>query len=81
MYWESTHLAPIYEELADLISTNKNLIIASVDATIHKIPGIPIKGYPSLKFFKKGESPEIVDYSGPRTVDGFITFLKANTRY
>jgi hypothetical protein len=50
----SKHLTPIYDELAKTVSENPNIIIAKVDATAHKLPGVEIRGYPTLKFFKKG---------------------------
>ena len=39
--------------------------LAKVDATVHKELGtrFGVKGYPTLKFFKKGIS---IDYAGPR---------------
>ena len=67
--------------MAEKLSVNSNIVIAKVDATQHKIPGVQIKGYPTIKLFKKGEQPEIVDYKSSRSVDAFVAFLKENTRY
>jgi protein disulfide-isomerase A1 len=58
----SKKLAPIFEELAQKLKPNTNIVIASVDSTQHKIPDIEIKGYPTVKLFKKGATPELVDY-------------------
>jgi len=73
----SKHLAPVYENLAEKFLPNKNIVIAEIDWTTSKIPGLEIKGYPTLKFFKKGrETPEIIDYRNARTVEAFEKFIK-----
>jgi hypothetical protein len=37
--------------------------IAKVDATVHKFPEYGVKGFPTLKYFKKtSQGLEIVDY-------------------
>lgn len=77
----SKKLAPTYEELAKKVAPNTNIVIAKVDSTQHKIPGVEIKGYPTVKLFKKGPNPTVVDYRQARTLDAFVQFLKENTRF
>lgn len=51
-----------------------------MDATENDVPhdlGFTVEGFPTIKLFK-AEDNEIVDYSGERTEEGFIEFLKAN---
>lgn len=70
-------LAPKYEELAERLAGNENLIIAKMDSTANEVdhPDINIRGFPTLKFFPAG-SKRVVDYDGEREVDGFLAFLK-----
>ena len=48
-------LAPIYEAVAKKLANNKNIVLAKVDATANEVPGVSIKGYPTLKFFLNGK--------------------------
>lgn len=73
-------LAPIYEGLAKKLSSVESLVIAKMDATENDIPqdqDFVVEGFPTIKFFK-AKTNEIVDYSGDRTEEGFISFLKEN---
>ena len=50
------------------------------------IETLQVKGFPSFKLFKAGDNEE-VDYTGPRTIQGFVEFLspevdmKKTTKY
>jgi thioredoxin-like negative regulator of GroEL len=67
--------------LAAKVAGNPNVIIAKVDATQHKFPDLGIQGFPTIKFFKKGDNARVIDYTGPRSLVGFEAFLKENARY
>jgi len=69
-------LDPIYTELATKLAHVSDLLIAKMDATANEHPSLNIKGFPTLKFYKKGEKSTPMDYNGERTVDGFIAFLE-----
>ncbi|KAF3922053.1 hypothetical protein ABW20_dc0107486 [Dactylellina cionopaga] len=73
-------LAPKYEELGALYFNNpdfaKKVTIAKVDATLNDVPD-EIQGFPTIKLFpagKKDKKP--IDYSGGRTVEDFVKFIK-----
>jgi len=68
-------LAPIYDELAKRLSNNPNIVIAKMDATANEAEGVNVQGFPTLKFYPATDKTP-VDYSGERTVDGFVKFLK-----
>ena len=77
-------LAPAYEIVATTFKKAADVIIAKVDAT--EEPKLQerfgIKGFPTLKFFPKGETkPE--DYEEGRSEDAIIGFVnkKAGTTY
>lgn len=78
-------LAPKYETLGNIYSTEKDVVVAKVDADKHKELGgrFGVTGFPTLKFFPKGgdvSKPE--DYNGGREVNDFVSFLngKAGTK-
>lgn len=69
-------LEPIYNELAEKLKSVDDLLIAKMDATANEHSSVNVRGFPTLKFYKKGEKSSPMDYSGERTVDGFIAFLE-----
>lgn len=72
-------LAPIYDKLGALFKDVPSVVIAKMDATANDPPeSIQVSGFPTIKFFKAGESKVPMDFSGDRTVKGFKKFLKTN---
>lgn len=69
-------LAPIYEKLAKAVKGNNKLVIAKFDGTANEHPDVQAKGFPTIKFFKKGAKKNPVDYAGGREYNDFIDFLK-----
>jgi protein disulfide-isomerase A1 len=77
----SKRLEPLFDELALVVGSNKNLLIAKVDATSNEIPGFIISGYPTIKFFKKTKNGMVVkEYEGNRSIKGFLSFLRKESR-
>ena len=68
-------LAPIYDELAQKLAHNKNLIIAKMDSTANETDKVTIQGFPTIKFWPAGNKSAPKDFEGERTVDGFIDYL------
>ncbi|KAI2635346.1 protein disulfide-isomerase [Xylaria nigripes] len=76
-------LAPKYEELASLYANSEfkdKVTIAKVDATANDVPD-EIRGFPTIKLYPAGAKSEPVTYSGSRTVDDLIKFVKENGKY
>lgn len=72
-------MAPIYEKVAaTLAAVNPNIVISKCDATANEIEGIPIQGFPTLKFFPANNKTP-VDFSGDRTEEGILNYLKSKT--
>lgn len=69
-------LAPIYEEVATAFNAEKEVVIAKVDADSHKVLGekYGVSGYPTLKFFPKGNKAG-EDYNGGRDLEDLVTFI------
>lgn len=68
-------LAPIYEKLAKEVAPVSGLVVAKIDATANEVEGIAVKGYPTIKFFKKGRKDSPIDYTGERNIKNFKKFL------
>jgi protein disulfide-isomerase A1 len=45
-----------------------------MDSTANEVEDIKVQSFPTLKYIKK-DTNEIIDYSGPRTLDGFVKFI------
>lgn len=76
-------LAPIWDELAEKFKTNDNIVIAKIDSTANEvdIPGVAVKGFPSIYFFKGNDKFNPVKYDDGRELDAFVSFLSANTHH
>lgn len=72
-------LAPKYEELGNLYLTNveysERVSITKVDATANDVPD-EIQGFPTIKIFPAGKKLEPVTYSGSRTIEDLVAFIK-----
>ncbi|KAI3864660.1 hypothetical protein MKX03_009180 [Papaver bracteatum] len=69
-------LAPIYEKVASAYKLEGDIVIANLDADKHKdlAERYGISGFPTLKFFPKGNKAG-EDYDGGRDVDDFVSFI------
>lgn len=71
-------LAPIWDELAEHVAANENLVIAKFDATANEAAGVAIRGYPTLKFYPK-DNKAGVDFEGDRDLASFKKWLSENS--
>jgi protein disulfide-isomerase A6 len=71
-------MKPHYEKVAQTFLSETDCIVANVDADA--APNRPlaerygVTGFPTIKFFPKGSTTP-VDYTGPRSEEGFVQFL------
>jgi len=72
-------LAPIWDQLAAELKEVPHLVIAKMDATANEVDGVDIRGFPTLKFYKKGDKKNPVDYDGERDLDSIKNWLKENS--
>ncbi|OMO63954.1 Thioredoxin [Corchorus capsularis] len=70
------NLAPTYEKVATAFKLEEEVVIANLDADKHKdlAEKYGVSGYPTLKFFPKGNKAG-EDYDGGRDLDDFVTFI------
>lgn len=74
----SSSLAPKYEELGRLFTPfNSQVTIAKVDATLNDVPE-EIAGFPTIKLYPAGAKDAAVDYTGSRTVEDLVAFIRDN---
>lgn len=73
-------LAPKWEELAEKVSDDSNLVVAKLDATANDVPpAFEVRGFPTL-FLQKGDG-SVVKYEGAREVKDFTKWLKKQGVY
>jgi len=68
-------LASTWERLAKTFEDEPSIVIASMDSTANEVEEVKISGFPTLKFFPKGNS-EPVDYTGERDFDSLKKFVE-----
>ncbi len=76
--------APIWDELgAKVKSQTSNIVIAKMDSTANEIdvPGVEVKGFPTIYFFKGSDKANPVKYEEGRELDSFLSFLENNAHH
>jgi len=74
-------LAPKYEEVGAVYSTQKDVVIAKIDCDGEGNNAIAsrygVTGFPTLKWFPKGrkDDKEVEAFNGERTVEGLVGFV------
>merc|ERR1711881_672544 len=68
-------LAPIWDKLGEHFADREDVVIAKSDATANEFAGVEVSGFPTIKFFPKGER-KIVDYNGGRDLDSFVKYIE-----
>lgn len=69
-------LAPIWDQVATDLKDVPNLVLAKMDSTANEVDGVEIQGYPTLKFYPKGNKGSPVDFDGGREVEDIKNWLK-----
>lgn len=69
-------LAPIYEKVAAVFKSEDDVVIANLDADKYRdlAEKYDVSGFPTLKFFPKGNKAG-EDYGGGRDLDDFVAFI------
>lgn len=76
-------LAPKYDILASLYTEQgfaDKVTIAKVDATANDVPDA-IEGFPTIKLYKAGDKSNPVTYSGSRSIEDLIKFVKESGKH
>jgi protein disulfide-isomerase A1 len=47
----------------------------------HQVPGVDIKSFPTLKFWKNGHKEEAIAFTGERDLKGILKFIEDNTSH
>jgi protein disulfide isomerase family A protein 3 len=69
-------LAPKYEELAQKLKDESDIVIAKIDATANDIPPTyEVRGFPTIFFAPKNSKNAPRKYEGGREVEDFIKYL------
>jgi len=68
-------LAPIWEELGEMLKDREDIIIGKMDATVNQLDAVRIPGYPSLLLFQ-GTDATNIPFKGDRTLEMILMFLE-----
>lgn len=69
-------LAPVWDKLGEHFKDDDSVVIAKSDATLNEFDGVEVQGFPTLKYFPKGEDAAMMDYNGGRDLDSLIKFVE-----
>jgi len=69
-------LDPKYTEAAVELKGQSNIVLAKCDATLNEVPGVNIRGFPTIKFYPGNDKKNPVDYDGDRDTAGIVKYLK-----
>merc|ERR1711990_1267594 len=69
-------LAPTWDKLGEHFKDDDSIVIAKSDATLNEFAGVEVQGFPTLKYFPKGEGAAMMDYNGGRDLDSLIKFVE-----
>jgi protein disulfide-isomerase A1 len=69
-------LAPVWDKLGEKYKDHADIVIAKIDSTANELEDVKVQSFPTIKFFP-ANSNKVVDYSGERTLDGFVKFLES----
>jgi len=70
------NLAPKYEQLAASYAMySDKVVIAKCDATANDVPD-DVRGFPTIKLYPAGKKDAPVEYSGDRSVESLVQFIK-----
>ena len=72
-------LEPTYQALARRLLGVDDLIVAKIDAASNEHPRLETKGFPTIKFYKRGRKDKPIEFSGERDLQGFVAFLDKHT--
>ena len=68
-------LAPIWEELGEMLKDREDIIIGKMDATVNQLDAVRIPGYPSLLLFQ-GTDATNIPFKGDRSLEMILMFLE-----
>uniref|UniRef100_H2ZE70 Protein disulfide-isomerase A3 n=1 Tax=Ciona savignyi TaxID=51511 RepID=H2ZE70_CIOSA len=72
-------LEPKWNELAEKMQENDDVVIAKMDATANDAPAqFQVSGYPTIYWAPKGSKKNPVKYQGGREVSDFVKYVKDN---
>ncbi|XP_665159.1 protein disulphide isomerase [Cryptosporidium hominis TU502] len=74
---------PIYNEVANIVTSKTNVLVAKIDMSANFIPddqiGRKIFRFPTIKLYKKREKANPIDFDGEREVNSILDFIWIHT--
>jgi len=69
-------LEPIWNQLGEEYANRKDIVIAKMDSTANEVESVNVSGFPTIKFYQRGNKRNPVNYDGDRNKEAFIAWLK-----
>lgn len=74
---------PIYNEVANIVTSKTNVLVAKIDMSANFIPDDQIGGkifrFPTIKLFKKKDKLNPIDFDGEREANSILDFVWIHT--
>ncbi len=74
-------IAPEFLAAAKAIAHNENIMLAEFDGTLNEANEIQIQGYPTILWYPKDKSAEVVTFNGGRDMAGILDWIKDHSEY
>lgn len=68
-------LIPAWNEVAEKLEANPNVVIAHCDSTANEIASVTVKGFPTIKFWPGNNKTKPIDFNGDRSTEGILKWL------
>lgn len=72
-------MAPFYASLANKLKDVEGLVIGKMDLTKNEAEGLQTKGFPTIRFYPKGDKSNPIDFTGELIEEEFLEFIKKHT--
>jgi len=66
---------PIYEKVAEHFKSDPSIVVGKMDATANEVDGLTVTGYPTIKFYKKDDKSNPINFDGDREFEDVIEFV------
>eukprot|EP00002_Diphylleia_rotans_P011415 TRINITY_DN2257_c0_g1_i1.p1 TRINITY_DN2257_c0_g1~~TRINITY_DN2257_c0_g1_i1.p1 ORF type:complete len:521 (+),score=122.20 TRINITY_DN2257_c0_g1_i1:64-1626(+) len=71
-------LAPVYEQLANLLKDIPSIKFGQIDVSLNDPVGVSVKGVPTILFYRADQKDDPTEFYGEKTITGFLSFISSH---